>query len=579
MITRVLQCGNPEPVTSCLQDRTIDVLAGRKGSLGAVGKPDDLRELYAYPFAHCDGGDYFERPGYPQTAAQANSKIQQCAAIAFRRLNSAVEAAGQLVDAEGRLRPPEADIRSCDLGAEISSSSASAGSAKCQVLNQTGRALHAIEDFWSHSNWGDAAGPGALSVANPPGLTHSAIPDFFSYATHANTPAAQLTIPAGLITGCDDSSPTEKVLRECGKPDTAGDRVKHSVLNKDRGQIDPRTGATSDPTTDRGKVGAGANFARTVAGARSHASQTWTDLTAMIRSRYPGVRGESIVFALANDHPWTSCAVSGNSSRAHSAPVGAGRPLRSTTVTIRNATGDPLACRDAILDGGEWASMPPDVIASGSSGSFRTESNAKAAELSPEGVARYAIGSTPYLLRIYWKNPAAGFNKYACGFYLGGQDVTSSAPYSCSQSGGSGGDATPSFSVTRRSRAVAPPAALRGRDQGPITGDASSAGRPAPPRRPLLLDDEAIDPCPGYARNFSLRVDGVDCENAFEAAARAISRDDLCPTEWRPREGVRVDGFNESGDGLPPLVLCRDRDDEADDGEGRDRFAFHVLAH
>ena len=459
----------------------MDLLAGSRGSLGAVGQPDHLLELYAYPYAHCDGGDYFDRAGYPQTVAEANENIQRCAAVAFQRLNAALGAAGQLVDANGAVRPREADIGHCDLTAEITTSGAKAGSAKCQVLNQTGRALHAIEDFWSHSNWADAAGPGASSVTNPPGLLHSEIPDFFRYATHANSSANELVIPDGLITGCDDSSPLEKLKRECGSSDSAGDRVKHKYLNKDRGEIDPRTGAATDPTTPRGKVGAGANFTRAVAGARAHASQTWADLTAMIRSRYPGARGETIVAALASDHPWTSCEVSGSAANAHDPPRGVSNSATSATITIENRTASPLRCGAAVLDAGEWASLPPDEIGARGSGTFRAESKLSKLDAINRGSARYGIAGTPYALKLSWKNPFIGYNDFSCGIYSGGRDVTNSAPYRCDWSNGGGNNTKPTFTLAGRSRAAG--AEPEPRVPSPAASDRSRAVRPPCVRR------------------------------------------------------------------------------------------------
>lgn len=580
-ITRALECANPDPVADCLQERTTVLLAGRDGSLGAVGKPDDLRELYAFPYAHCDGGDYFERAGYPQSVAAANANLQRCAATAFSRLNAAVDAAGQIVDSGGRLRAGEAGIGDCSLTSDVTSSSSRAGSAKCQVINQTGRALHAIEDFWSHSNWADAAGPGATSVTNPPGLVNPQIPDFFRYASSANVPAEQLRIPSGLISGCDDSSPLEVVKRECGKSGTGDERVKHADLNKDRGLINPRTGATSDAKTDRGRVAGGANFAHAVAGARSHVIQTWADLTGLIRMRYPGDRGERIVGALSSDHPWTRCDIGGKASGAHDPPKGSSKSATSASITIENRTANGFGCAAAVLDSGEWASMPPDEIAARTDGRFRAESKLSGLDAATDGAVRYEIAGTDVALRISWRNPFVGSNSYTCEFRSGGKDVTSSAPFSCARSGGSGFQASPAFTIKSRPRAFSGATSPRRepRAEGRRSVRRGEAGRAAAPsKQPLLIEEEEIDACGGYARNFGLHVDGVDCDDALGKAARAVARDEMCPPDWRERERVRIEEFNEPGEGVPSLFLCVDRDDEPGEG-GRDRFAFQVLAH
>lgn len=581
-ITRVLQCGNPAPVASCIQNRTMAVVAGRDGSLGAVGEPDDIRELYAFPYAHCDGGDFFDRAGYPQTPTEANAHIQRCAFAAFARLNAAVEAAGQIVDSSGRLRISETDIDSCRFPSQTTASAADAKTAKCQVLNQFGRALHAIEDFWSHSNWADAAGPGTTAIDNPPGLLRSAIPEFFRYGTNGGvTSASQLQIPAGLITGCDDSSPTEIVAHKCGKRGSRDDRVKHSDLNKDRGEIDPRTGATSRPDTPRGKLDGGRNFAAVVTGARDHVAQTWADLTAAIRARYPGARGEAIVGAISSDTPWTRCQLSGDSPNAQSPPVGSQSSTRSTTVRLENRTASALACAEARLGAGEWASVPPDEVPAGGAASFRTQTDLKRGQKSTEGAVRYAIGGTGYALRVDWKNPLIGSNDYHCDFLRDGQNVTSRAPFSCSRSGGSGNDASPAFTITSRSRSAAPGAAPPPEPDAPIP--AAPRGEPgdddgdSPRPDPLLLDERALDDCSGYARNFSLYVDDLRCADALDKLARSIAQDEVCPPGWGARRDVRIEDYNERGDELPPLVMCAERG-EGDDDE-RDRYAFQVLAH
>lgn len=581
-ITRMLQCGNPAPVADCVQSRTMSVLAGRDGTLGAVGQPDHPLELYAFPDAHCDGGDYFDRAGYPQTLAQANAHIQRCAFAAFARLNAAVDAAGQIVDGDGRLRVSETDIDSCGFPSQTTASTADSKTAKCQVLNQFGRSLHAIEDFWSHSNWADAAGPGTTAVDNPPGMLRSAIPEFFRYGSSGGvTSADQLQIPAGLITGCDDSFPTEALTHSsCGKPGSSGDRVKHSDLNKDRGVIDPRTGATSQPDTSRGKLGR--NFAAAVTGARDHVAQTWVDLTAAIRARYPGARGAAIIGAIASDTPWTRCQLTGSSPNAQSRPVGSQSSTRSTTVRLQNRTASAFACSEAALSAGEWASVPPDEVASGGNGGFRTQTDVKRGQTSTKGAALYAIGATGYSLRVAWENPLVGSNSYDCAFLMGGQNVTSGAPFACSRSGGSGNDASPTFTITSRSRSGAPPEAPPLEREASVPreprGEPGDGGGDSPRPDPLVLGENALGDCSGYARNFSLHVDDQTCERALNKLARSVAEDDVCPRGWHARRDVRIEDYNERSDEMPPLVMCVERDENEGDGE-RGRYAFQVLAH
>jgi hypothetical protein len=570
----VLQCGNPAPVADCIQLRTMGQVAGRDGTLGAVGQPDDLRELYAFPYAHCDGADFLDRPSYPQSIIEANSHLQRCAFAGFQRLNAAVEAAGQIVDANGRLRVSETDISDCGFPSATTASTADSKTAKCQVVNQFGRTLHAIEDFWSHSNWADVAGPGNVGVTNPPGLLRTAIPDFFRYGTNGGVAnAGQLQIPAGLITGCDDSSPTEHVTHSCGKSGTNGDRVKHSVLNKDKGTINPATGAVSGPDTPRGKIAA--NFAAAVTGARAHVGQTWADLTAAIRARYGGARGDAIVLAISSDTPWTRCVLSGASPNAQNQPVGNQNSTRSTTVTVQNRTSSAFGCAEAVLGAGEWASLPPDTVGAGDTARFRTQTDLKRGQKDTRGAALYSIGTSGYLVRITWSNPLVGSNAYSCDFVLNGQ-VVGNAPFACSRSGGSGNDATPAFTITSRGRAPEPEVAA---PPGPRAEAGSGEGDSDRPD-PLVLGERAMEDCGGYARNFSLHVDGDGCGETLRRIARTLERDELCPGDWDPRRNVRIEDYNAEGDRgeeLPPLVMCSE---EREGGDGdRERFAFQVLAH
>jgi hypothetical protein len=580
-ITRVLQCGNRVQVPDCMQDATMTATAGGRGILGAVGEPDHPVELYAYEFAHCDGGDYFDVSWYAQSLEEANARLQECAFVVMQRLNAAVAAAGNLTDAQGRLRFNQASIANCSYPAAVTSSAESAKTAKCQVLNQFGRAMHAVEDFWSHSNWADRAEFGTISLQNPRGLLQTSIPDFLRYSASAGVANAdQLQIPDGLISGCDDSSPAEFIARNCGKPGTMSERVKHSDLNKDKGLINPSTGEVSSPKTDRAKIGE--NFRLAVTGARAHVAQTWADLTAAIRARYPGARGETIVRALSSDTPWTRCTQTGPAPAATQPPVGPQSSTRSVTAAIRNRTGSALGCGTLWLRAGEWANLPPDEIAPGGSGSFRAQSDVSTTGPATDGYARFAIGTTGYLVHIAWDNPLIGSNKYECRFLRTDGAASPTAPFSCNRSGGSGNDANPEFTITSRSRGGEPAPlvrtrgdAVRGETAPPDGGGGGGGDRPDP----LVLGEEKVDDCGGYARNFGLHVDGERCRQAFERIGRTVARDEVCPDGWDPRRNVRIEGYNDEGDRgeeLPPLVMCS----EEPDGDGEpERYAFQILAH
>lgn len=51
---------------------TLDEIAAKRGSFGAIGAPDRPgRGLINVKSAHCDGGDHLDTPGYPQSAKDA----------------------------------------------------------------------------------------------------------------------------------------------------------------------------------------------------------------------------------------------------------------------------------------------------------------------------------------------------------------------------------------------------------------------------------------------------------------------------------------------------------------------------
>src|SRR5262249_2382435 len=79
MITRAA-LGCPAGVSSsgdCFEPQSLDQLAGKVHTFGAVGAPDSDTQILN-PEAHCDDADYLDAPGYPQSRAEATSAIQRC---------------------------------------------------------------------------------------------------------------------------------------------------------------------------------------------------------------------------------------------------------------------------------------------------------------------------------------------------------------------------------------------------------------------------------------------------------------------------------------------------------------------
>jgi hypothetical protein len=483
-ITKVLACGADDPVASCFQDGSMAMLAGSDGTIGGVGLPDRVTEIEGHPDNHCDQGDYLPGAPYQRSDAErALTAIDDCVTLFGRHVEEAVDAAGGLA-AGGKINFKQADATepcpwdlSRSVGFEVGTPSA-----KCKVVDGFGRALHAAEDFWSHTNWADQANPDeptilpgtgddaapTYNILNPPGLGHSELVPYLRFPVPRDTLPTMEEELAGEapISGCDDSIDEVKnkgikwldTVRHTGlsQVDSCPERVKHSTLNKDKGLIEWRSGKTSDPETSRGRIGD--NFQRAVTGARKQVRAIWGDFVDAVDQRYGDARGGLILQALTTDTPWTTCKLSGKSPFVEDLPGGEqSRALRSVNAVFRNETGQPLTCGEAVLDSGVWASLPANSVAVGATMKFRTESNVatidskrlKIASGGPEGAVTYAIGATGYSVAIRWDNPLVGSNSYGCVFLRGGVPVKD-APYSCSRSGGSGNDSNPTFTVVAR---------------------------------------------------------------------------------------------------------------------------------
>jgi hypothetical protein len=421
-ITRVLSCSSTQAPASCFQQESMNLLSGRPGTFGAVGAPDIPPYLFGNPQNHCDDADYnvVGAKNYPQTQQQAQQRLVDCITQAQQRLSSAVDfASGLLSNGAINAQAGRADV-SCNLPIGIRDAD---HAAKCSVINQLGRALHTAEDFWSHSNWADVADSSKpISSTNPPGLGRSDVPPYFSYPAAGNW-----QFPANLVTGYDDSG-----LTKCG------DRICHSILSKDNGNIDPNTGATNSPTTARGKVAN--NFQRAVTGARGQVVATWNSFVAGLRATYGAGPAALMVRALTNDTPWTTCQLGGAARGARNPPVGDKGAARTVTGKVENQAGQTLNCTTANMDYGEWGVMAPDSVGAGSSGRFKALSNGSS-----------TIGNVTFTLaggttvKISWSNPWVGSNSYGCD--VGGPN---SGQYRCTIGGNkSGFDSSPTFTVSR----------------------------------------------------------------------------------------------------------------------------------
>ncbi|KAK4170701.1 hypothetical protein QBC36DRAFT_250813 [Triangularia setosa] len=298
-ITRAaLACRDDVVSGNCFSDDSIDQLAGGVGKFGAVGNPDDPSawgtSLEGHE-AHCDGADFFNAPGYPQSRAAASSVLLECVTHIKERLSQGIAAAGLILDDEGYIKPDEAKI---PLVGCVYFRSNQASNAKCSAILGFGRALHGIQDFYSHSNWADVAnGSLPVSVLNPPGLGNSFPAPFFD-SRFSGPP----NFPLNLTTGCwehDDETPG---VGGCLN------RITHNSLNKDGGDIDPDSGVATNPTPEKGPRGAiNGNFARAVGLALVDTQRQWRHFRNRLVEIHGEEKGARIVCALTRDDPEKEC--------------------------------------------------------------------------------------------------------------------------------------------------------------------------------------------------------------------------------------------------------------------------------
>jgi hypothetical protein len=283
-----LSCaGDAHAAPDCFQPTTVDYLAGHAPEFGAVGSPD--RDELSDPAAHCDDADYVAG-AYPRTRMQATASLVDC-------LNHMRLRFGEGLDRAQGLLGPDGEVLAAEVGTDpqCRSREQREDRAKCATLEGFGRALHGVQDFYAHSNWADQADPGLpVGDENPPGLDLPAPSPLLDLRG-----AAAPDPPAELSTGCFVARDEVPGVGNCQL------RVTHAALNKDRGQIDPVTGAATDPTTPRGMVGT--NFAKAVSGAVTETRREWQDFRSELVARYGSDRGERMICALTHDDPVNDC--------------------------------------------------------------------------------------------------------------------------------------------------------------------------------------------------------------------------------------------------------------------------------
>ena len=271
---------------NCLQAETLQELAGTDHDFGAIGIPD-RGSLVTANSAHCDSGDWLDVPGYPHSARAAQAALEECRTWMRAKLDDAVADAAGLVDGNGNLRPDQLKV-SCLFVGQMK------GKAKCNVIEDLGILMHASQDFYSHTNWVDQPDSSQpVGPENPPGLNKRGRAAFIDLR-HDNP------FPPGLLSGCFEKPPEP---RHCNYgPGDSLHRVKHMVVNKDEGTIDPLLG---DGTTLRGRHDD--NFAHAVDAAIDDTRDKWLTFRQRLTQAYGSKTGALLACALSHDDPMEDC--------------------------------------------------------------------------------------------------------------------------------------------------------------------------------------------------------------------------------------------------------------------------------
>lgn len=271
----------------CFEPKSIDQLAGHEKTFGGVGAPDS--DEISDPAAHCDNADFLSG-SYPRTREQATAQLMDCVAHLRTRLREGVDSAKDLLNEQGQIVGDEVG-----LDADCTFFGPVPNPAKCDSIEGLGRALHGVQDFYSHSNWADEADPSRpIRVDNPPGMNRPG-PSPILNLRGDRAP----TVPAELTTGCYVLQDRVPGVGECEE------RITHAGLNKDKGIVDPGTGSTTGPTTPRGMVKQ--NFAKAVAGATNETRRQWRDFRSELAARYGKGRASLMICALTRDDPVQHC--------------------------------------------------------------------------------------------------------------------------------------------------------------------------------------------------------------------------------------------------------------------------------
>jgi len=160
-ITRAALACRGKSSGDCFEPRSIDQLAGKGGTFGAVGAPDAM-PFHEPAVAHCDNADFFDSAIYTPSKpvlverGAATLSLQSCIKHLQDRFNEGADEAELLLNSQDRIRESEVNlnrIEDATQKADCTFAPRFRGRAKCNVFDGLGRMLHGIQDFYSHSQY------------------------------------------------------------------------------------------------------------------------------------------------------------------------------------------------------------------------------------------------------------------------------------------------------------------------------------------------------------------------------------------------------------------------------------------
>lgn len=333
-VTRLaLQCANGQQAPSCFQPVSLDNVAGKSNTWGAVGAADNFLlhrtgSIIApitgdKEFWHCDDADYLQPASnggkaYKQSRPKAMNALRECLTWGRAMLYDgpgtpgagvinwadlpqatpnwgALSVARNLLDAKGNV--DVSDVGSCT----FNGAKALFGRGKCNVLEPWGYVLHMSEDFYSHTNWADKADPNKrLGIGNAPGLGNADPAPFLDLRRSALPGDGD--IPADFSGGCF-AFPDLPFVSPCINRVRHNDDGSTQGMNKDKALINTATGEVSDPKTMRGQITVGgvSNAQRAVNGAVAEARRQWSVLRSELIQRFGVANGSKMACVLTMD--------------------------------------------------------------------------------------------------------------------------------------------------------------------------------------------------------------------------------------------------------------------------------------